>query len=68
VLFRKQDIRLLARLLELRGHRLLPLSFYSGATEIDEYVDLPPYQADPHLRLQIGAYKSTSIGLAIVKG
>ena len=68
VLFRKQDILLLARLLKARGHRLLPLNFYPGATEVDAYVDLPPYKSDPHLRLQIGAYKSTSIGLAIVKG
>ncbi len=68
VLFRKQDILLLERLLKARGHRLLPLNFYQGATEVDAYVDLPPYKPDPHLRLQIGAYKSTSIGLAIVKG
>lgn len=68
VLFRKQDILLLARLLKARGHRLLPLNFYPGATELDAYVDVPPYKPDPHLRLQIGAYKSTSIGLAIVKG
>jgi hypothetical protein len=68
VLFRKQDIRLLGRLLKMRGHRLLPLSLYGGATEVDAYVDLPPYQQDPHLRLQIEKYASTSIGLAIVKG
>jgi SAM-dependent methyltransferase len=68
VLFRKQDILILARLLRARGHKLLPLSFYSGATEIDSYVDLPPYQPDPHLRLRIGEYNSTSIGLAVVKG
>ncbi len=68
VLFRKQDIRVLQRLLAIRGHRMLPLNLYPGATEIDAYVDVPPYGNDPHLRLQVASWKSTSIGLAIVKG
>lgn len=68
VLFRKQDIRLLARMLEIRGHKVMPLNFYPGATEIDEYIDVPPYGSDPHLRLEIAAYKCTSIGLAVIRG
>lgn len=68
VLFRKQDIRMLARMLKARGHTVLPLNFYEGATEVDAFVDVPPYCNDPHLRLQIDKYKSTSIGLAVVKG
>lgn len=68
VLFRQQDIKLLARMLTIRGHTVLPLNFYPGATEIDEYVDVAPYGADPHLRLEIASYKCTSIGIAVVKG
>jgi SAM-dependent methyltransferase len=67
VLFRRQDILLLTRLLGMHGHRLLPLCLYAGATDVDTYVDLPPYKSDPHLRLKLGEYKLTSIGVAIVK-
>ena len=67
VLYRKQDILHLERLLRTRGHRLLPLNFYAGATELDSHVCVPPYSNDRHLRLEIGRYKATSIGLAIVK-
>jgi hypothetical protein len=67
VLFRKQDIMLLARLLRTRKHKLLPLNFYAGSTEVDKFVDVPPYQNDPHLRLRIERYRLTSIGLAIIK-
>jgi hypothetical protein len=68
VLFRNQDIRLLARLLARKGHTLLPLTLYTGATAVDRYIDVPPYSGDLHLRLNIEGFDSTSIGLAIIKG
>lgn len=67
VLFRKQDIRLIARLLARKGHRLLPLTLYAGATAVDRYVDVPPYTSDVHLRLRAQKYDVTSIGLAVIK-
>lgn len=61
-LFRKPDIeRLLSRLLDA-GHEVAPLNLYLGGGEIDRHIDLPPY-AMPHLKLEVGRYVTTSIGL-----
>ena len=67
VLFRKSDITALVRLLERQGHKVLPLCFYEGETGIDAYVDAPPYTNDPHLRVRLAQYATTSFGLAVVK-
>ena len=34
---------------------------------MDSVIDVPPYSHDPHLKLQIGKYVVTSIGLIIQK-
>lgn len=43
------------------------VSFKSGSSPQDNYVDLPPYQQDPHLKLRLGEFTITSIGLAFRK-
>ncbi|MFN6265515.1 MAG: class I SAM-dependent methyltransferase [Alphaproteobacteria bacterium] len=65
-LFRRRDIEALyARLIE-EGHKPWPINFYPGMGEMDAHVDLPPF-ATPHLKIQLGKYVSTSIGLAVQK-
>lgn len=67
-LFRKSDIKRLATELRAAGHEVAPMCFYPGAHPLENYVDLPPYHADPHLRLEIGGYATTSFGLIVRKG
>jgi hypothetical protein len=66
VLFRRRDIEGLVVRLRERGHRI-ELNLHPGAGPLDEYVDLPPYQQDPHVKLLIRQYVTTSIGLVIQK-
>jgi len=66
VLYRRCDIEALAAQLAAAGHEL-ELDFDPGNGPADHHVDLPPYQAELHLKLQIGSYVSTSFGLIIGK-
>ena len=67
VLYRTQDILRLASDLVEMGYEVLDLNFNKGAGELDAYVDLPPYHADPHVKLNIQGYDCTSIGIIIRK-
>ena len=53
--------------LEEEGHRVWPVNFNPGSGPIDRYVyvDLPPYRPELHLKLRLGRFVFTSIGLAI---
>jgi len=65
-LFRKRDIESLYGQLIEEGHQPWPLNFFPGNGNIDAFVDLPPF-ALPHLKLQVGKYVTTSIGLVVRK-
>lgn len=66
VLYRKQDIEWMMEQLHKSGCSL-DVDFTIGSLPVDQYVDLPPYHDDHHLKLLIGRYVSTSIGLIITK-
>lgn len=66
VLFRRRDIEALCARLSAAGHEVT-LNFNLGDQPLDKHVDVPPYSADDHLKLQIAQYASTSFGLAIRK-
>lgn len=66
VLFRRRDMEQLARTLRSRGHNIT-VDYSLGLGVIDKYTDTPPYREDCHLRLEIGCYVTTSIGLIITK-
>ena len=68
VVFRRRDIEEMIRGLRADGHRVEPLDLGVGAHPLDWFVDSKPYSNDRHLRLRIGRYASTSIGLLIEKG
>ena len=67
VLFRRRDFRDLAARLEASGHRI-DLCFELGDLPLDQHIDMPPYSADNHLKLQIQQWVTTSFGLIVTKG
>lgn len=67
VIFRKSDLRELVEKLTKKGCRVEPLDFEVGQDPADLVVDEPPYTHDPHLRLMIGPYLSTSFGIIVTK-
>jgi len=69
VLFRKRDIRDIARRLTRDNHRI-DLDFTLGTGIADNFIDIPPYGHNPHLKLIVPMrinYVTTSIGLIIEK-
>lgn len=67
VLFRRRDIEELVGTLTALGHTVAGVNYDPGSTPSDQYVDLPPYRSFPHLKVQLGQYVTTSIGLIITK-
>ncbi len=66
VIFRKKDIEEIgAKVYEL-GHEI-SINWDRGSTDLDQIIDVPPYTHDPHLKLKLGEYTTTSIGLIIRK-
>lgn len=66
VIFRRSDIEELVKRLIEKGHEIY-MNYNPGDGELDKYVDLPPYKPDPHLKLLIDKYVTTSIGFIIRK-
>lgn len=66
VIFRKKDIEQLADELRNEGFIVEAIDFTAGEDELEQYIDLPPYIDEPHLRLELaGMYVSTSLGIII---
>jgi SAM-dependent methyltransferase len=65
VLFRRRDMEVLAKRLVARGYRVAPLDFSPGSQPLDRYIYMPPYRQNPHLRLMLMGYVSTSFGMII---
>lgn len=66
VLYRRKDIERMVANLQKNGHHI-DVDFRSGTLPNDNIVDTPPYKGDPHLKLLLGQYVITSIGLVIQK-
>lgn len=66
VVYRRRDVEELVEMAKVVNCETR-LSFKSGSSPQDNYVDLPPYQQDPHLKLKLGEFTITSIGLAFRK-
>lgn len=67
VVFRYRDIEALASLLREEGHMVEELDYSLGALPEDFAVDFLPHEQKIHLKLQLGAFVVTSIGLIIRK-
>ncbi len=68
VIYRQRDIEELVSELRERGHEVEEFRPTPNMGEIDRHVDIPPYNHDPHLRLLLEGFVSTSCGLVIRRG
>lgn len=68
VLFRRRDFEALAARLTGKGHRVAPFDFEPGLQPLDRYIDLPPYRVEPHLKLALSGYATTSFGIIVQRG
>lgn len=66
VIFRRQDIEWMVAALRAQGYSI-EIDYTVGAGPVESCVDVPPFAHNPHLRLLLGQYVSTSIGLIISK-
>ncbi|RUS44220.1 methyltransferase domain-containing protein [Cohnella sp. AR92] len=66
VIFRRKDIEEMVDSLRRDGYRV-EIDYTAGNGQLESVVDIPPFHFNPHLRLQLGQYVSTSIGLIIQK-
>jgi SAM-dependent methyltransferase len=66
VIFRRRDIERLVTMLGATGYRVEPIDYWPGEDQLEQYVDLPPYLDEPHLRLELaGKFVSTSLGIVV---
>ena len=65
VIYRKRDILRLIDTLRSRGHEVADLVVGPHTHPLDHYIDMPPYSQDPHLKLALLGFVSTSVGLVI---
>ena len=68
VIYRKQDLLRLVARLEARGHSVEPFRIAPDRHPLDFFVDMPPYLQNPHLRLKLQGFITTSAGLVIRRG
>lgn len=68
VLYRKKDLQAFAKRMAKCGHKIAPMNFNLGHHPDDAFIDLPPYKHDPHLKLRLESFDTTSFGLIIERG
>lgn len=68
--YRRRDIDELAERLAGLGCNLAPLNWELGEGFAERVVDLPPFagRGEPHIRLRVGDFDTTSVGLIVTKG
>jgi hypothetical protein len=68
VLYRRRDLEAFIERMRDEGHEVEALTVSPPATPIDHHVDVPPYSQNPHLKLLLGQYVTTSVGIVIRRG
>jgi hypothetical protein len=68
VIYRRKDIDELHRMLVEAGHMARPIPIVIGSADLDSHVDVPPYTHNPHLKLRLMNFVTTSIGIVIERG
>lgn len=69
VLFRERDFEDLAGRLTAQGDTMAPLDLRPGDDPINQQVDEPPYEGEPHLKIKIGGlWRTTSIAIIATRG
>lgn len=67
VLYRLADLQTFEAEIQAMGHEMQPLRIAAPASPVDHHIDVPPYQHNPHLKLLLEGYVSTSVGITIVR-
>lgn len=68
-LYRRRDIERLFADLVADGHKPEPVDWSAGEGYAELVVDLPPYgRGEPHIRLRLGEFDCTSIGIIVTRG
>lgn len=68
VVYRKKDIEGLVRKLKKQGHHVEPFVIAPDRYSQDNFVDVPPYRHDPHLKLALEGYVVTSAAIVVRRG
>jgi hypothetical protein len=68
VLYRRRDIIELIERLRAKGHEVRPFKQAPDAHVLDYHVDVPPYTHDPHIKLDMSGYVTTSVGVVVRRG
>lgn len=67
VIYRRKDMLDLVERLRSLGHEVEPFAIAPDSHFMDYYVDVPPYSHEPHLKLKIGEFVATSVGILVKK-
>jgi hypothetical protein len=67
VIYRRRDMMSLIGRLRERGHEVEPFAIAPDSHFLDYYVDVPPYGSNPHFKLLLGGYVTTSVGIFVRK-
>jgi len=68
VLYRKKDLDGLVQVLRDRGHIVDSIRVGPASHPLDFHIDTPPFSQDPHLRLKLAGYVTTSVGIVVRRG
>ena len=67
-IYRQRDMLELVQRLKDRGHIVKPFVVAPNSHFWDFHVDVPPYIQQPHLKLLLGQYVATSVGIVVQRG
>lgn len=67
--YRRRDMEALEQRLSSAGHGIAPIDWAIGEGFAERVIDLPPFagRGEPHIRLRVDAFDTTSVGLIITK-
>jgi hypothetical protein len=68
VIYRRKDIINLVDRLRARGHEVESFAMAPDAHYLDYHVDVPPYTHNPHIKLKLQQYVTTSVGIVVRRG
>ena len=68
VLYRRRDLLQLAARLRALGHHVDELRVAPDVDPLDTHVDLPPFRQNPHLKLRLLGYTTTSVAIVVRRG
>ena len=55
------------RKLTAQGHEVAEIDWSWGGRPVEQYLDVPPFRDEPHLKMALGGFETTSIGLIVRK-